>query len=425
MRFFAHSLLAVAVCLSACESSQTTTAETPDEPQTTARPAAARAATTPTNLNQPTATQVNDMQGPDQQNPSLPPDQQYRLLGVIDPDMNNVVAFAMKVPRNWKVQQSFKRKWNGAIPSPQIYLSFRSPDGSQQIEYLPVSEYTYADGPMAQNMRMQMQSMGIPHQANDRPPMPALAYIKQVLLPTLAQHGLVMRNLTNETVLPASQEANQVTRSSAYVDGELGNGRRARVECRLKQQVVQANGETYYAWNVIPSITQTNADLAASYAHTKVAQESIVSNPTWQKLNNDVVQKGQNMNNQAHQQNMADQQQWTAIQRQGHERRMADIQRQGAANTARFNDRMNQMDVDKAAFDARMSSGQQQHEYFVDAINEKQKYVDPTTGERVKVDAGYNHVYSDQRGTYYSSNTPINAGSVNWQELQKLSMKEY
>lgn len=425
MRFFAYSLLAVAACLSACEGSQKAATEATDSPQTTSRPASALAGPTDPSPDQSTATKVNDMQGPDQQNPSLPPAQQYRLLGVIDPDMNNVVAFAMKVPRDWKVQQSFKRKWNGAIPSPQVYLSFRSPDGSQQIEYLPIIEYTFADGPMAQNMRMQMQSMGIPGQANDRPPMPALAYIKQVLLPNLAQHGLAMRNLTNETVLPAKQEANNTVRSSAYVDGELGNGRRARVECRLKQQTLQANGETYYAWSVLPSITQTNADLTASYAHTKTAQESITMNPTWQKLNNDVVQRGQNMNNDAHQRNMQDQQQWAAIQRQGHERRMADIQRQGAASTARFNDRMNQMDVDKAAFDARMNSGQQQHEYFVDAINEKQKYVDPTTGERVKVDAGYNHVYSDQRGTYYSSNTPINAGSVNWQELQKLSMKEY
>lgn len=422
MRVFAYSLLALAACLSGCESSQPATAEAAGEPQTT-DPARAVAAD-PAAPTQST-TQDNAMQGPAQQNPSLPPDQQYRLLGVIDPEMNNVVAFALKVPRDWKVQQSFKRKWNGTIPTPQVYLSFHSPDGSQQIEYLPLTEYTYVDGPMAQNMRLQMQSMGIPSPANDRPPMPALAYIKQVLLPTLAQHGLVMRNLTNETVLPARQEANNVTKASAYVDGELGNGRRARVECRLNQQVLQANGETYYAWHVIPSITQTNADLAASYAHTKTAQESITMNPTWQKLNNDVVQRGQRMNSDAHQRNMQDQQQWANIQQQGHNQRMADIQRQGAATTARFNDRMSQMDADKAAFDARMNSGQQQHEYFVDAINEKQKYADPTTGERVKVDASYNHVYSDQRGTYYGSNTPINASAVNWQELQKLSMKEY
>ncbi|RAK68405.1 hypothetical protein [Hymenobacter edaphi] len=421
MRVFTLSLLAVAACLSACESPQTAatagTENAADSPAAgTAQPEAREAAATP----------VNTMQSPAAPTPAaLPPDQQYRLLGVIDPDMNNIVAFALKVPRAWKVEQSFKRRWDGAVPTPQIYLALRSPDGSQQIEYLPLTQYTYTEGPMAQNMRQQMQSMGMPQLPNDVPPMPPLVYIKQMLLPGLAQRGLSIRNLTNETVLPAQPAANQVTKSSAYVDGELGNGRRARVECRINLQSLQANGETYHVWQVFPSITQTNGDLAASYAHTKVAQESIVSNPTWQKLNNDVVQRGQQSNYQAGERNLADQRRWADIQRQGHEQRMADIQRQGAASTARYNDRMNQMDVDKAAFDARMNSGQRQQEYFVDAINEKQKYADPSTGERVKVDAGYNHVYTDRQGHYYGSNTPVNAGSVDWQELQKLSMKQY
>ncbi|RTQ49527.1 hypothetical protein EJV47_11920 [Hymenobacter gummosus] len=423
MRVLAYSLLVLAASLSACESPKTATAEV-DSPAAAAPPNSAASAG-PAAASAAPATPVNAMQSPETQNPALPPDQQYRLLGVIDPDMNNVVAFALKVPRDWKVQQSFKRKWAGAIPTPQVYLSFRSPDGSQQIEYLPTDDYTYADGPMAQNMRMQMQSMGIPSPANDRPPMPALAYIKQVLLPRLAQRGLTLRNLTNETALPSEKAPNQVVKSGAYVDGELGNGRRARVACRMHQQTMQANGETYYAWTVVPSITQTNADLAASYAHTKTAQESITMNPTWQKLNNDVVQKGQRMNSDAHDQNMADQRRWADIQRQGHNQRMADIQRQGAANTARYNERMDQMDASHNAYMARSKSQDQQHEYYVDAIREKEKYTDPTTGERVKVDAGYNHVYTDQRGHYYGSNTPINASSVNWQELQKLSMKEY
>ncbi|GAB3830907.1 hypothetical protein [Hymenobacter jeollabukensis] len=419
MRVFAYSLLVLAIGLSACESPKTAATEVGDE--TVAAPPPAQS--TP---NQPTIVPANVMSPSEAQNPSdPPPGQQYRLLGVIDPDMNNIVAFALKVPRDWQVQQSFKRKWNGAIPSPQVYLSFRSPDGSQQIEYLPAVEYTYADGPMAQNMRAQMQSMGMPRMESELPPMPALTYIKRVLLPTLAQRGLVLRNVTNETVLPAQQAANQVTKTSAYVDGELGNGRRARIECRLSQQTMQANGETYYAWNVIPSITQTNADLAASYAHAKAAQESITMNPTWVKLNNDVVQRGQRANYQTGEDNLAAQRRMTEIQRQGHEQRMADIQRQGAASTARYNDHMAAMDADKAAFDARTNSQDQQHEYFVDAIREKEKYADPSTGERVKVDAGYNHVYTDRQGHYYGSNTPVNAGSVDWQELQKLSMKQY
>ncbi|KAA9325575.1 hypothetical protein F0P96_19805 [Hymenobacter busanensis] len=353
-------------------------------------------------------------------------EQPYRLLGVIDPDMNNTVAFALKVPRDWEVKQSFKRKWNGAIPSPQIYLSFRSPDGTQQIEYLPANEYTYSEGPMADNMRAQMQSMGIPNtNPGELQPRSALAYIKQVLLPELAQRGMRLRDVGNETELPDQPAANQVVKSSAYVDGVLANGRKARVECRMQLQTVRSNGETYYAWQVVPSITQTSGELAASYAHTKAAQESITMNPTWQQLNNDVVQRGMKANSDANDQNLADQRRWAEIQQRGHDQRMADIQRSGAANTAAFNDRMNQMDQQHNAYMDRSRSQDRQHEYAVDAIREKEKYADPTTGERVKVDAGYNHVYTDRQGNYYGSNTPVKATDVNWQELQRVALKDY
>jgi len=41
----------------------------------------------------------------------------YRLLGVLDPERGNLVAFAMKVPRSWQAKQTFTRRWVGAMPA--------------------------------------------------------------------------------------------------------------------------------------------------------------------------------------------------------------------------------------------------------------------------------------------------------------------
>jgi hypothetical protein len=116
-----------------------------------------------------------------------------------------------------------------------------------------------------------------------------------------------------------------------------------------------------------------------------------------------------------------------AAMTRAHEQRMNDIRQFGEANTARFNQRMADMDQNKAAFDAHMSSMDRQQEITVDTIRGVSKYSDPNTGERVKVEDGYNHVYrSNQDPTaYYSTNTPIEANQLDWQELKKVELKDY
>jgi hypothetical protein len=106
---------------------------------------------------------------------------------------------------------------------------------------------------------------------------------------------------------------------------------------------------------------------------------------------------------------------------------MNDIQQQGVANTARHNDRMAAMDRDKAAFDNRMGSMDRQQESRIDGIRGEANYVDPTTGERVKLQDGSNHVYRDNRNPtqYYGTDTPIDAGRIDWQELRKVSLPNH
>jgi hypothetical protein len=85
------------------------------------------------------------------------------------------------------------------------------------------------------------------------------------------------------------------------------------------------------------------------------------------------------------------------------------------------------MDRNKAAFDARMSSMDRQQEITVDTIRGVSKYSDPSTGERVKIEDGYHHNYRHTQDptVYYSTNTPIEANQLDWQELKKVELKDY
>src|SRR5215217_7561902 len=46
----------------------------------------------------------------------------YRLLAILDPDRERMVAFALKIPSDWRAQQEFYRKWEGAVGLPQISI---------------------------------------------------------------------------------------------------------------------------------------------------------------------------------------------------------------------------------------------------------------------------------------------------------------
>ncbi|MES2642367.1 MAG: hypothetical protein V4850_22985 [Myxococcota bacterium] len=361
----------------------------------------------------------------------------HRLLGILDPERNNMVAFALKVPIGWEATQSFTRQWDGAVAIPQVLLRLRSPDGAAQIEYRPIITHSWSEGPMTQGLRQQKQQMGLDTRmsTNELEPMGAAAYARQVLIPRLAQEGIVLTDLRNEQEAPEDRTSAQEVNRRGSVDGTLPNGDLARVECRIRVNVQQVNGETYYAWSVVPSITQSKSDLDAAHAHTRIAQDSIIPNPEWKRLEQDAQQRGQQANSDVsrrqHEATMESIQRSTDAMTAGHNQRMADIQRQGDANTARYNDRMNEMDRSHAAYQERSASQDRQHEYRIDGIREESKYVDPTTGETVKVADGYDNVYRANNGTDLGNTTilateaPLDPQQVDWQQLQRLSQQEY
>lgn len=354
----------------------------------------------------------------------------YQLLGIKDPDLGIMVA-AMKIPRGWLSKQTFQREWNGAMPINKIYMVFRSPDAKQQIEYFPVSQYIYSDGPGPNNLRMQKQSMGIDTRMaeNELPPMSALTYLKRYVLPQMAQNGVTLQDIgnTRETAphsepAPGSNEPHMA--SSASVDGILPNGNQARVEIRLAWYETRNNQDTYYTWWANPSITQTGSgDLAATYAHTQTAQDTIVYNPEWLRKDRALTEKG----NQAtlasirsnHAVAMEGIAQWGRISRANSAASMARIKSNAAASAERQEQII-------AGSNARMAQNDRQNELFTDAvINGEAKYSNPDSGERVKLDSSYNHTYTDNGGNYFQSDAPLQPGEVNWQEMEKVPFDDY
>lgn len=360
----------------------------------------------------------------------------HRVVGIVDPTRQGMVAYALKVPIGWAVTQSFTRRWDGAVSTPQVHLTLAAPDGSTTIEYRPLRVYTWAEGPMTDQLRAQKRQLGMDPRMSEMEVAPpsASAYARDAMLPILANEGLVITSVRNPQDAPEERTGQDVHRRGS-VDGTLRDGQQVRVEARLRLTVQQNGSETYITWAAVPSITRTTGDLEAGYAHTRTAQDSMVRNPAWDRLEHDDAARGLQSNNevssQQYQNNMNTIQQNTQAMTAAHNQRMADIQRQGDANTARYQDRMDQMDNDMAAAQRQSESQDRQQEYTIDTIRGEQKYVDPTTGQTVKVEAGYDNVYRANTGTDLQGTTilatdaPLDPQQVDWVRLQALSQSEY
>lgn len=421
MRFLCFLGSAIALTFVACSESSTADAHAADGNQAATRPASGKDSGDPPTVATAAAAKV----APETPTVSAPPStpartSPYRLLGILDPDRERMVAFALKVPSDWRAKQEFHRKWEGAVGLPQIGLTLSAPDGRSQIVYFPSTQYLYSEGPMSSNLRAQKRSFGLPEQAspNELAPMPPVGYLRQVFLPTLEQNGMTLRDLGNEQTAPQTRGENGQTQSRGSIDGTLPNGHRARIEARISQSSRQIGTDTYHTWSVVPSITQTSTgDLEAIHAHTRIAQDSIVQNPAWLRIEQEAQARGYQANQEAsrqqHEATMAQMRANTEAMTRGHQQRMDAIRQFGEANTARFNQRMTDMD--------------REQRIRVDTIRGESKYVNPTTGQQVKVEDGYKHVYNSQThpDLFLGTDTPINPGALDWQELQKVSLLDY
>jgi hypothetical protein len=233
----------------------------------------------------------------------------------------------------------------------------------------------------------------------------------------LAQNGVTLRDLGNELVAPDVRREDGQVESRGSIDATLPNGNRARIETRIVYASRQIESDRYHTWSAVPSITQTADQLEAIHAHTRIAQDSIVRNPTWLRIEQEAQARGYQANQDAsrrqHDATMNQIHANTEAMTRGHNQRMSAIRQFGEANTAKFNQRMSDMDRDQRI--------------RVDTIRGESQYVNPTTGERTKVADGYNHVYTSQQNPdfFLGTDTPINPGQLDWQELQKVQLRDY
>lgn len=112
---------------------------------------------------------------------------------------------------------------------------------------------------------------------------------------------------------------------------------------------------------------------------------------------------------------------------------LAEFNQRMAANQAAFEahqrahvNRSNAInDAIMSGWRERNAASDKAHERFIDTINEKTNVVDPSTGQRYKVDSGSNHYWMNSDGKYISTDKPAydpnldeNLNRENWQKLQ-------
>jgi hypothetical protein len=320
----------------------------------------------------------------------------YDLHGIIDPGIGNMVAFALKTPRGWTLQQSFTRIWNGSTPLPQIHLLLTSPDGNDHIEYLPSASYYYSDGPTARSLRQTATQMGMAQQnrPGEMAPVQPLQYLQHILLPQLKQRGLQLQ-VTNQQVLPNKQKSNNQVEATAYVDGIAG-GKKVRVECVIGLTTSNLNGDVFYNWYAVGSISQSTTDMEKCYVFTKATQNSLAMNPAWEQRNSQLVRNGNIANDE--------------------------IARRDAANIKDYHNFVRRKGQELA--DQRDESNRKNNEAFRDAMDNEGKF-EGQDGKGYTLNNNYKYVYKGRDENFLFTNTPINASEIDWTELQRVETKNY
>lgn len=320
----------------------------------------------------------------------------YKGYEITDPGIKNMSAIILQIPGSWQAQNSFTRIWNGSQPVNQVYV--KAGDGNTTVEILPYSPYFYADGPTTRSLRETSRSMGYeqPLQPFEMPPMDALSYIKQIVLPRLQQNGTSIQVLNEQNVGEQSQFKGVPVSKHAYVDGRLQNGKNVRVECGIVLNASNVNGEVYYNWSAFPAII-TSDNLDAGYAVLKHMRSTVLYNPEWEQQCNALNRKGVSAN--------------------------AEIAQKDFENVKAYRQAVN--NIHQGITNDRNRSVDQQNESFRDVIGGEAKFENPNNGERVRLDDKYKYYYTDEKGNYFASDEPMDYKAMGWSAINRLDTKEY
>lgn len=322
----------------------------------------------------------------------------YKGYEITDPGIQNMSAILLQIPSSWQAQNSFTRIWNGSTPINQVYVKAVSADNQSSVEILPYAPYFYADGPTTRSLRETSRAMGYPQklQPFEMPPMDALTYLKQIVLPRLQQNGINFQ-ITNERNLGEQSQFKGVPVSRhAYIDGRTQDGRNIRIECGIQLTANNMSGETYYNWSAFPAIITGN-NLDAGYDVLKHIRSTVMYNPEWEQQCSNLNRKGNAAN--------------------------AAIAQKDFENVKEYREAIN--NIHQGITNDRNNSVDRNNESFRDAIGGEAKFENPNTGERIRLDDKYKHYYTDAQGNYYASDEPIDFKSQGWTEINRLDTKAY
>lgn len=323
---------------------------------------------------------------------------QYKGYEIKDPGINNISSIILQIPNDWRAQNSFTRIWNGSTPINQIYVKAVSGDNNSSVEILPYTPYYYADGPTARSLRQTSRSMGLQQQylPFELPPMDALIYLKQYVLPRIQQQGFRFQ-ITGEQNLGNQNQFKGVASKHAYVDGNLPGGKLIRIECGIVLNATNVNGEVYYNWSAFPAIITSNNNLDAGYAVLKHMRSTIMYNPEWEQKVNQLNRRGNAAN--------------------------AEISQKDFENVKNYREAIN--NIHQGISNDRNNSNERNNESVRDVIGGEAKFENPNNGERVRLDDKYKHYYTDAQGNYYASDEPLDYKAMSLTELNRLNTKKY
>lgn len=343
--------------------------------------------------------------------PAAAPTPRYDIRGIFDPGFDGMVAFALKIPHGWTLQQSFGRRWIDHYPIEEIFNSIASPDGKTVFVGLPQLSYSYVDDPQMQQIMRLGEQQSEQHDKSFVAPLLPVAYLKTVLLPLLAQQAHVKARVVAEHQDPVQTDPQTHGQlATGYVDAVLDDGSKLRLQTQLlvfssPMTTPQAGRmATSYNWTADNLLIQTAGDLATAVAQQAAVQKSIAVNPAWAQKNAALKQRGSEANNQLRQQQ-------TQQMLQQAQQRLAQQRQQFAQHNA--------------AWAAQQHANDQSSAAFRDYLGGQTLYQNAETGQRTRVESGYNHVYQDGQGNTLSTNAPLDGNHVNWQELQQVELKNY
>lgn len=323
---------------------------------------------------------------------------QYKGYEITDPGINNISSVILQIPTDWQAQNSFTRIWNGSVPINQIYVKTVSGDNNSSVEILPYTPYYYADGPTARSLRETSRSMGLQQQYQpfELPPMDALNYLKQYVLPRLQQSGFVFQ-ITGEKNLGNQNQFKGVSSTHAFIDGKLPGGKLIRVECGFTLTMNNVNGEVYYNWAAFPAIITSSNNLDAAYDVLKHMRGTIMYNPEWEQKVSELNRKGYAAN--------------------------AEISQKDFENVKNYREAIN--NIHQGISNNRNNSNDRNNESVRDVIGGEAKFENPNNGERVRLDDKYKYYYTDAQGNYYGSDEPLDYKAMNLTEVNRLDTKKY